>query len=195
MLEPGNAASTLPPVMMFVFADNRYFSTWNEDYACEWVGQITVEGVDTMNDPSLWLGYAISLQMLETDCYDMDPWVWGEPTPTTMMEQGFFGLGYGPSSAAMKDSLQDLIELSGDDWATNWAPYIFSMYVGLWDDATSQLAAHEVAFTMSYKMEDGALTSTLDEEPEPVPLSDGGQPPHGLLIGYSWFDLEPSALL
>ncbi len=192
MLEPGNAASILPPVLMFVFADNRYFATWNEDYACEWVGQITVEGVDDLGDPSLWLGYAVSLKLLETDCYDMDPWVWGETTPTTVLERTFLGLGYGPLSTSFESELKALVEAGGDDWETQWAPYLFSMHVGLWDDAEGGLVGHELAFAMSYEMEDGALTSAIDDEPVPIPLSEGGQPPYGLMVGFSWYDLDPS---
>lgn len=194
MLEPGNAASTLPPVMMFLFADHRYFSTWNQDYACEWVGQVTVEGVDDMGSPELWLGYAVSLKLLETDCYDMDPWVWGETTPSSVMESAFLGLGYGPLSSGFETELRALAEVQGQDWDRDWAPYTFSMHVGLWDDDQGGLVPHEVAFAQSYEMVDGALSSALNDNPVLLPLTGDPEPPEGLIIGFSWRELEPSVL-
>ncbi len=192
MLEPGNPASTLPPVVIFLFADNRFFSTWNEDYTCEWVGQITVEGVDDMGRSDLWLSYAISLKMLENTCYDMDPWVWGETTPSSVLESKFLGLGYGPISTAFESELRALVDAAGDDYATNWAPYVYATHLGIQDDFSGTLVPHEVAFTFSYEMADGALTSALDDQPIPIPLTEG-TPPQGLMIGSGWSLLDPAA--
>jgi hypothetical protein len=178
-----------------LFADNRYFVTGNEDYACEWVGEMTIQGIDNMGDESMWLGYAISLSLLETTCYDMDPWVWGETTPTTAMESAFLGVGYGPLSPGLASSLKSLINLSGDSWEQNWEPYLFAMHLGVWNPSEGRLVPQEVGFALSYEMADGALTSALDETPVPIPLDSGGTPPEGLLIAYPWTELDPASFL
>ena len=194
-MESGNPASSLPPVMMFLFAENRFFATGNEDYACEWIGQMNVEGVDLMDDDHLWLGYAISLDLLETNCYEMDPYVWGESTPTTMLERAFLGIGYGPMSSQFANVIRPLVAETDSEWESEWSPYVFSMYLGLWEDESGGLVSTELNYAFSYEMEDGALTYDQNEEFVPLRLGENGHPPEGLLTGYAFYDLEPEQLL
>lgn len=196
MLEQGNAASALPPVLMLYFADHRYFVTGNPDYVCEWVGEMAIEGLDDLGEGSeLWLGYAIRLKMLETDCYDMDPWVWGEPTPTTMLETAFLGVGFGPISTRLASVLKPLVAESDDAWERDWAPYTFGMHLGFWDAEAGDLIGQEIGFVQSYEMVDGALLRAQDGSAVPVALDPAGGPPEGLYLGLAFAELDPEAFL
>ncbi len=195
-LDPNDPASTLPPVMMITFAEARYFgdSANRENYSCSWFGVMNVEGLDTLDDPELWAGYAISLTFLETDCDDMDPWEWGERTPTTMLESAFLGVGYREMSSDFEAVIKDQVAESGLRWAQDWEPYVFTMVMGLWDAAEGRLLGSEVDYGFSFKMTNGALSFDLGGDPIPLPLAESEGLPQGLVAAYPYFDMAPSAL-
>jgi len=155
---------------------------------------MNVEGLDHFDSDDLWLGYAISLDFLETDCFDMDPWVWGESTPTTMLEQTFLGVGFGPMSPEFESVIRPQVSSSGFFWDSDWAPYVFSMTLGLYDQETGELEGTEIDYAFAYKMSDGALTYDYVGDPMPVRLANYEGAPEGLLAGYRYYDEEPSAL-
>ncbi len=194
VLDPNDPASTLPPVMMLTFADNRYFASYNEDYTCTWFGVMNVEGIDMLEDPDLWLGFAISLDFLETDCDNLDPWVWGDYSPTPVLESTFLGIGFRPMSSSFESVIKSQVAGSGLQWERDWAPYVYTMVLGIWDEETGQLSGSELNYAFSYQMSDGALTYDVQGNPIPRTLQDGEGPPEGLLASFPYYDEEPNAL-
>jgi len=195
ILDPNDPASALPPVMMLTLAEDRYFTSGgNDSYTCSWFGVMNVEGLDSLDDPSLWAGYAISLDFLETDCTNMDPWVWGERTPTSMLESAFLGIGYRPMSPGFESVIKAQVDDSGLRWAQDWEPFVFTMVMGLWDEDSGKLIGSEVDYAFSYEMSQGALSYGLSGDPIPQRLSDSTGLPEGLIAGYPYFDMAPSGL-
>ncbi len=195
ILDPNDPASALPPVMMLTLAEDRFWETGNEAYTCSWFGVMNVEGWDLLDDPELWAGYAISLSFLETDCTNLDPWVWGERSPTSMLERSFLGVGYRPMSADFEAVIKNQVSDNGLRWAQDWEPYVFTMVMGLWDEDGGKLIGTEVDYAFAYKMVDGALSYDLSGNPIPMPLSEAeGALPQGLVAGYPYFQLDPVEL-
>lgn len=194
ILDPNDPASALPPVMMITFAENRYFSTGNDAYTCSWFGMINVEGIDMLDDPDLWVGYAISLDFLETTCDNMDPWVWGDRNPTQVLETAFLGIGFRPMSLTFERVIKEQVAGATSRWEQDWKPYVFTMVMGIWDEGSGRLMGTEVDYAFTYQMIDGALSYDYQGDPMPLKLEDHEGLPQGLVAGYPYYDMEPGAL-
>jgi hypothetical protein len=194
ILDPNDPASALPPVMFITLAEGRYFSTWDDAYTCSWFGEVIVQGINLLDDPEMWVGFAIGLKFLDSDCNNMDPWVWGSSSPTTVLESASLGIGFRPMSTAFEGGIRHQVVTSGMQWERDWEPYVFTMAVGIWDEETGRLDGTEVDYAFSYKMEDGALAYDFAGNPIPLGLEAFDGLPQGLLAGYPYYNLELSRL-
>ena len=141
----------VPPVVDITFAEEDYFVGYDERYACHWYGVIVPNGLDDLEmGDNLWIGWDVSFQFLETDCDDFDPELWGDDTPTAVIEDYPFGIGWGAASAEMEADLKGA-GVSEADWAVDWEPYVYSGYIAYLDTSIGGLYGIEVDIAFSYE--------------------------------------------
>lgn len=67
---------------------------------CDWVGVLTTQGSDTLSLEEVWTGWEASLTTQSTNCSGFDEAMWGDTTPSALLEGRRVGLGLGALAAA-----------------------------------------------------------------------------------------------
>jgi len=158
----------------FTFLTEDWFLAQEPAEACSWVGVTTVLAKDTRDQETLWAGFEIGLELVETDCVGFDP--------TEQLESAPMWTGYGPLEE-LEGLAKPWFEDHGEDWA-DWQPHAFAQSLALWiDDATKVV---KTSVVLGYALEDGLL----GDDPSPLTIDDGL--PAGALhgLGMLVFEIE-----
>lgn len=162
----GAAYSQDTPWVEVQLVTDDYFDAYDDRYACTWVANVVPAGggsfvADDFGVSDLWIGYGVNFELFvsedgtpQTDCYDFDPEVWGEDSPTAVLESTEFGVGFAPMSAEFQTTLQGAVEGANLDWDLDWAPYVFSYYLGFADIDTGEVGVGEVGFGFAYELDE-----------------------------------------
>ena len=162
----GAAYSQDTPWVEVQLVTDDYFDAYDDRYACTWVANVVPAGggsfvADDFGVSDLWIGYGVNFELFvsedgtpQTDCYDFDPEVWGEDSPTAVLESTEFGVGFAPMSAEFATTLQGAVEGANLDWDADWAPYVFSYYLGFADIDTGEVGVGEVGFGFAYELDE-----------------------------------------
>lgn len=173
----GAAFTQETPWVEIQFVTDDYFDTGDDRYACTWLGNVVpADGTYLPTDfdlDNLWLGFEVKFELVvaedgtpQTDCYDFDPEVWGEDSPTTIVEATTWGVGYAPLSSEFATTLETAVTDAGLDWDADWAPYAFAFYLGF-PDENGAMSVGEIGYTFGYEL-DETLNFVYDDEGEGV---------------------------
>ncbi|MEQ1569003.1 MAG: hypothetical protein ABMA64_25415 [Myxococcota bacterium] len=130
-------------------------------------------GWTTDSGGALYRAYSLTLPAAggATDCPPLDPILWGTSDVLSLLETQQWGIGLGEMVGVSAD-LEAVVTGGGGDWATDWEPYVFSMYVDF-----GAGVAEEVGFAFS--SEAPCETVTDDGAGGTVLL---GAPANGVLV-------------
>lgn len=174
--ENGDLQEVTPYVEMTI-AEEAYFDAYDDKYTCTWYGYVVENGLDDLQ-ADVWIGWDVSFLLIDTDCENFDPEIWGEETPTTKIEEVQFGIGFGELGGDFKTSVQSAFEDAGYDWENEYAPYVIGMYLAAYDPDSGALAGGQANIAYAYEMEDdGALISDADGNLIPYDISTATEMP------------------
>lgn len=200
----GAAFNQETPWVEVQLVTDDYFDAYDDRYACTWLGNVVPASgsnyvLDDFGVADLWAGYAVKLELVvaedgtpQTDCYDFDPTVWGEDSPTTIIEATEFGVGFGPMSGEFAGTLQTAVEGAALDWDLDWAPYVFSYYLGFADLTSGEVSVGEIGFGFAYEL-DEQMGFVYDEAGESITRELGPDgtvdelPPYSFVSGGSLY--------
>jgi len=166
-----------PPSIEILFANSNFLSTGNlTEGACTWTGELTIidETDMGMQGDFLWVGFELALSLIETDCADFDPAVWGDDTPTAVYESNSLMIGFGPLG-----NLENILS-SDEDWMETGKPYYFASYWGPQVATTSGEGAIEGAYGLAYEM-NAQNTIELNEDGTPQQVEIEDEMPEGVV--------------
>lgn len=152
-----------PAYFEFTFAEEEYFDGYDDRYTCSWWGSPSPNGLSDLSlGDNIWVGWDMSLQVIDTDCTSFDPELWGDETPTSVIESMDFGYGFGPTSDDFKG---EIVDNWGVDWTTDWEPYVFSGFVAWWSDKDDALFGSETNYSWNFQVDDAweLVTETGDD--------------------------------
>lgn len=187
-IDEDGAAQEVTPYVEMTFAEEDYFDTGDERYTCTWYGYVVENSLDNLGvDP--WIGWDVSFLFIDTDCENFDEEIWGEGTPTTLLESAQFGIGFGEMDSDLTDSFKAAVEDAGYDWEADYEPYLFGMYLAPYDDEVGGLAGGQVNIAYAYELdEDGMLTYDGDDNLIAYDITGTDEMPSPAFVyGPAWF--------
>ena len=160
-LEPGGDAN--PPYAVLTFAEEAYFEDYNDIYTCDYFGLISIEEPLDLGVEDAWLGYKVSLVEGQTDCADFDPDRFGlDGTPIEAVQSLSFGIGFGPLSADLETTFEEVYDSQGLDWATEGKPYFFTGYLAFSGDGGTTFEAYDLNYAYAFQADEDMIVVTED---------------------------------
>ena len=113
----------------------------------------------------LWNTYSLDLVDGVSTCNQLDPLEFAGYTDVRDLLSAIpWGIGYGELVTNIL-TLQGQVAAAGEDWATEWEPYVFGAYI-----TTDQLDAIEIGYAMGYESDCEVVTVDAGNlVPVPVP--------------------------
>ncbi len=177
----------LTPRLRLLFVTSEYFIDGSEAEQCQWWGELVDFAPETPETESVWLQGSAALSLLSTDCADLDPAVWSEDTPTTVMESLALTVGIGPLGN-LSETLPDYYDNQGQDFDAD-EPYLLSAYLGL-----GLGSMEEYGYGMLYQTDEGGTLMT-DTDGNLIPLERGESLAAGVFYAVPFLILLPDSLL
>jgi hypothetical protein len=160
-IEPGGDA--YPPYVVLTFAEEEYFEDYDDSYTCEYVGLLAVEEPLDLGVEDAWLGYKVALAGGQTDCTDFDPARFGlDGTPVEAVESLTFGIGFGPLTADLETTFEEVFDSQGADWATEGKPYFFTGYLAFSGDGGTTFEAYDFNYAYAFETDDDMVVIEED---------------------------------
>jgi hypothetical protein len=165
-----------------------YFNFPSDAEQCRWSGVLTPTEPSDLGFTKLWYQHIIQLSLVETDCEGLDPAIWGESTPTTVLQTTPITMAIARPQG-LQFLLPVLYESLGKNWKEDGEPYIFSVYWML----PGSVELEEWGYGMSFAVdEQGAL---LEEHGAPVPQVLVDELPAGILYIIPYRSLSIDSLI
>lgn len=154
------------PYAGITFYEEDYFDTGDERYSCIEFFMLTEESVSSMGVDDLWAGYEVSMTWYadasSNPCEDFDPSIWGADTPISLVEGTQWGVGFGDMSGDFENTMKTAVQNAGLDWANEWAPYVFSYYLGLYDSDAGEVAGSELGWGFAFEVDESTWIPKAD---------------------------------
>lgn len=179
--------------------EEAYFDARDERYSCVYFAYFNEIAIDNMGVDDLWYGAEVELEDAgNTDCTNLNPDDWGATDPSGFMLENRFAIGFGPLGPNVSETLPQAVLDAELDWDADFAPYVFSWYMGWTRDSEAAFADTDTVSDWGYSYafeveEDGSLS--VDAEGNNVRLEAGSasEMPTGVMSARAWYYLDPVA--
>ncbi|MFT5586382.1 MAG: hypothetical protein ACI9VR_003980 [Cognaticolwellia sp.] len=185
------------PFMSMTIYEEAYFDAGDERYSCTYNATFNEVAIDNMGIEDLWYGAEVELvDSGNTDCTNLNPDDWGATDPSGFVVDNRFAVGFGPLGPTTSGDLEPAVIDAGLDWDVDWAPYVFSYYMGWTKDASVSFADSESTrdwgYVFAYEVADD-LSLNTDADGNLVGIDAGGgseMPDNSLVSGNGFYYLD-----
>ncbi|MED5371852.1 MAG: hypothetical protein VX899_12605 [Myxococcota bacterium] len=184
------------PWVSVTIYEEAYFDDGDDRYSCTWNAYITEVATDNLGVDGLWYGAEMAFEGVEggTDCANFNEEAWGSTDPTAAFEAMRWGLGWGPLGPNVGPSLEEAVNGSSYDWATDFEPYVFSYYLGFTSDTSMTFADSETVsdygYAFAYEVDPSDMSMVFDSDEAAIQLELGSateMPSAAFLQGAGWY--------
>jgi hypothetical protein len=186
------------PFLAVTLYEEAYFDARDDRYSCQYFAYFEEVAVDNMGVDDLWYGAEVELEDAgNTNCTNLNPDDWGATDPSGFMLDHRFAIGFGPLGPNVSETLPQAVIDAELDWEVDFAPYVFSWYMGWTRDSAAQFADTDTVsdwgWARAYEVEDGTLS--VDAEGNLVQLEGGTATEmlDGVMSANAWYYLDPVA--
>ncbi len=195
MTEYYYSGSESPPFVRITFYEEDYFTGYDDRYTCEWVGEILPNSLnDLALGDGIWIGWDVSFQSFGPDytsCDNFDPEVWGDSSPTTVIETAELGLGYGPMSsewaAEVSGAYMDYYGWSQTEYMDEYGKYFYSLYIATYVESAGGLVGFEAGSTALTYLTDDAYEIVFGDDGYSSFVEVGDGMPEGVSTSSNWY--------
>ncbi len=172
------------PTISITFLTEEWFVNNDPSESCTWQGTTTVLEESLRDQDTLWAGFELSLELLETDCTGFQEDTWEGGDPTARLHTAEMWTGYGPLEEFEALARPWFVD-HGENWE-DWEDYTFAQSFALQINDSSKVV--KTGLVLAYALEDGVLQDAGGVSPLPV----DDELPTGALhgLGIQAFEVE-----